>query len=157
KQVFVDVFVVAGTNVLKIAMALTGVGHDLVGLGNHFEGVVVANGDALGAALAFARIDDDLEHAARHALLLAGVVIFLGLRPLPGVHIPIGFWNRLQFFFQLGFGEDLAQDGGVGAFRNAVHAGGAILGDVFGYFRRDVAEVAERGRAGWDQRPGHGK
>ena len=41
-----------GPDVLEVAVALADLVHHLVGLGDHLQGVVVADGDALGAALA---------------------------------------------------------------------------------------------------------
>ena len=73
-----------GPKFLKKRWLLRDVDHHLVGLGDHLESVVVADRDALGAALALARVDDDLKHAARHSLLLAAVEILLGPGPLRG-------------------------------------------------------------------------
>ena len=65
QQVVVDVLLVARAEVLEIAMALARGGHDLVGLVGHLQGVVIADRDALGAPLALAGVDDDVEHAPR--------------------------------------------------------------------------------------------
>src|SRR5206468_1464369 len=113
---------------------------ELVVLGDHLQGVVVADGDALGAALALRRIDDDLEHAADAGiLLLAGVVVFLGLRPLLAVHGPIAFGDGVHLGVEFILAEDLAEDGGVGALGDAVHAAGAVGRNIFGNLGRDVA------------------
>ena len=66
----------------------------------------------------------------------------------------VGLGDGRELQLPLGLGQDLAQDGRVGAFGHAVHAAGAVLGNVIGDLRRDVAEVAQRRRAGGDQRPG---
>src|SRR3981189_467937 len=109
-------------------MGLARLQHDLVGLRDHFEGVVVANCDALGAALALGRVDDDLEHAADAVLLLAGILILLGLGRVGLLPRTVRFGNDLELLFQFGFGQDLAEDGGVGALGDAVHAAGAVFG-----------------------------
>src|SRR5262249_49422213 len=62
-----------------------------------------------------------------------------------------------QLRFQLVFAQHFAEDGRVGAFGYAVHAAGAVFRNVLGDFRSDVAEVAERGGAGRDERAGHGQ
>src|SRR5207253_1276312 len=108
----------------------------------------------LGAALALRWVDDDLEHAARQALLLAGVVVLLGLRPLSAVHLPIRLGDALELFLQLGLRQYLGKDGRVWTLGDTVHAAGAAGGNVLGDLRRDVAEVAQRRRAGRHQRTG---
>ena len=60
----------------------------------------------------------------------------------------------LSFASSSRLGQHLAEDGGVGALGDAVHAAGAVLGDVDRDLRGDVAEVAEGGGAGGDQRAG---
>ncbi len=154
EQVVADVALIAGADVLEVAMALAGLGHDFVGLVDHFEGVVVADRDALGAALALRRVDDDLEHAARQVFLLGAVVVLLGFRPLLREHRAVRLGDGGELRFERVLGDDLAEDGGIGALRDAVHAAGAVAGDVLGDFRGDVAEVAQRGCAGGNQRAG---
>ena len=70
QEVVVDVLVVARPEVLEEPMALARFGHQVVALDDHLERVVVADRDALGAPLALAGVDDDVEHPAGIALLL---------------------------------------------------------------------------------------
>src|SRR5262249_56834393 len=102
--------------------------------------VVIADGDALGAPLALGRIDDDLEHAAGQLLLLRGLEVLFGLGPLLAVHLAVRLGDGGQFPLEFIFGNDLAEDGGIGALRDAVHAAGAVTGDVVGDFGGDIAE-----------------
>ena len=148
-----------GPDVLEVAMALAGVDHHLVGLGDHLQSVVVADGDALGAALALARVDDDLEHAAGAApsSCRRRSTSWSSTTAAETSSRSSASGMRLELLLELGLGQDLAEDGRVGALGHAVHAAGAVLGDVLRDFRRDVAEVAERGGAGRDQRAGQGQ
>ena len=71
-------------------MTLADARHHLLGLRNHLQRQVVANGDALCAALALAGVDDDVEHPA-FALLLGGTFVILPrLGPLGLEHLPVG-------------------------------------------------------------------
>src|SRR4051812_38700796 len=116
-------------------MTLARLGHQVVGLGHHFESIVIANGDALGTAFTLGRIDDDVEHAADAGFLLAGIIVFLGLGPLFAVHGPVYFGNGREFFLELSFGQYLAEDGGIGTLGHTVHAAGAVFGNVDRNFR----------------------
>ena len=147
--------VIARAEVLEVAVALARGGHDLVGLVDHLQGVVIAHRDALGAPLALAGVDDDVEHPPGQPLLLGGVEVLLGSRPLGAEHLAVSrFGDRRQPLLELGLGEHLAQDRRVGALGHAVHAAGAVLGNIQGDLGGDVAEVAEGRRAGGNQRAG---
>src|SRR5262249_39377873 len=50
--------------------------------------------------------------------------------------------------------ENLAENGGVRTLGHAIHAAGAVFGDVFGNLRSDVAEIAQRGSPSGHQGPG---
>ncbi len=136
-------------------MALADRGHHLVRLGDHLQSVVVADGDTFGTALALAGVNDDVEHTAGKALFLGAFIVFLGFGPLPAEHFSVNLGNGLELGFQLGFGQDLAKDGGVRTFGDAVHAAGAVFGDVFGNLVSNIAEIAQGGGARWNQGSGH--
>ena len=145
-----------GPNLLEEAMALADVGHHLLGLGNHFQRQIVADGDAFRAALALAGVDHDREHPA------FADSSWPGLRSTCGSStIACGTSSRsagseiaASRFFEFAFAEHLAQDGRVGAERDAIHAAGAVAGNVLRDIRGDVAEIAQRRRAGRNQRAG---
>ncbi len=144
-----------GPMFLKIAVALAGLGHHVVGLLDHLQGVVVADGDALGAALALGRVDDDLEHAADAASSSCRRRSTSWSSTTAAAYMARSASGMARSFSSHSvFGQHLAEDGGVGALGHAVHAAGAVRRDVLGDFRGDVAEVAQRGGAGGDQRAG---
>ena len=129
EQVVADVLLVDGPDVLEVAVALARLGHDLVGLGDHLQGVVVADGDALGAALALGRVDDDLEHAADAAPSSCRRRSTSWSSTTASRYISRSASGMVcELLLPLGLGEHLAEDGGVGALGHAVHAAGAVLG-----------------------------
>src|SRR6185312_5729741 len=72
-------------------------------------------------------------------------------------HLTVGFRNDVEFLVPFGFAEHLAENGGVRAFGDAVHAAGAVFGNVFGNFRGDVGEIAQACGAGGHKRAGQGE
>ena len=143
------------SELLEVAVTLANAGHHVFGLGNHLQRQVVADGHALGAAFAFAGIDEDGESPSLFPLLLRPVVVLAGLRPLMVEHRSVVFcFDRPQLFVERRLGEHFAQNRRVGTLRDAVHAAGAVVGDVLRNLRGDVAEVAERRSPGGDQRSG---
>jgi hypothetical protein len=86
-------------------------------------------------------------------LLLAGVVILLGARPLRLVHLAVAVGKGGELLLPLVLAEHLAENRRVRALGDAVHAAGAVRRDVLRQLRGDVAEVAQRRRAGRDERP----
>ena len=136
EEVFVDVSVVGGAELFEVAVAFLDLLHDGVGLGDHFEREVVADGDALGAAFAFAGVDDDGKATAFFAFLFGAIVVFARFGPLVSKHFAIGVVADLaELAFQVGFGDHFAENGGVGAFGNAVHAAGAVFWECIRGFR----------------------
>jgi len=70
EQVFADVSIVGGADVLEVAVGLARPGHHVFVLRNHFQGIVVAHRHAFRTTLALGRIDDDVEHTAVAEFLL---------------------------------------------------------------------------------------
>jgi len=101
-----------GPNCLKSRLALADVADFLLGFRDHLQRVVVADGDALGAPLALAGVDDDREAAPLLAFLLGALVVLAGLRPLLREHFAVSrVGDRLQLLFEHRFGEHLAENG----------------------------------------------
>src|SRR5205823_3257577 len=93
------------------------------------------------------------------ALLLGRTLVVLaGLRPLRLEQLAVRrVGDRIDLLLPLALTEHLAEDRGIRAKRDAVHAAGAVARDILRDIRRDVAEIAERRRASRNQRPSRGQ
>jgi hypothetical protein len=133
-----------------------GLGGLLGDLVHHEQGVVTEPGadlDALAAALAVARVDEDAEGPAGQAAPRGDLAVLLRINEVAGRGR--GREDRLlrrrgegrDPALELRGGHDGAQDGGVRAGADAGHAAHALLGDELGDARCKVAEVAHGRRA----------
>src|SRR5205823_1973596 len=82
------------------------------------------------------------------------IVILARLAPLGTERLSLRGIDRGDPLLEFLFANHLAQNGGIRAKRDAVHAAGAVFLNVLWYVRSDIAEVPQRGRAGGNQRAG---
>ena len=153
QQLIADKSVVAGAELFESSMHLFEIIHDLVGFGNHFQCIVITDGNTLSTALAFAGIDDDRKLAAFTCFLFRASVVLGRLRPLFCEELTSLFvLDLLHPLFPVLFTDHFPKNGGIGAQRYTVHAASAFLGDIFRYFRRHIAKVAQRRCTSWNHR-----
>ena len=136
---------------------VTVLGHCLIFFFDHFQRVVTqvsADLDALGAAFALGRVDENAEiAAAARFLFLRHRVKLVGNSPL--LAQPIGMTIlSLQRQIQHRRLNHFAQNGRVRAFGDTGHTTDTVVMVKFGNFRRDIGKVAQHTRAGRNQRPG---
>ena len=115
--------------------------------------------DALGAALAVDRLDEDPE-ARRFEAALRGDLRVLGcMDEMCLCRLTGNVWRALlggergDALREVSLGNGDPQDRAVGAGADARHAADASLGDELRQAGREPTEVTDRGRAGWDDAP----
>src|SRR5262245_1928698 len=132
-------------------MAFPDVAHELFGLRNHLERIVVAYRNAFRATLAFRWVDKDSENRAFTLLLLLPFVEFPRLCPLLAEERAIRFRHLTELLLPFALREHLAQDCRIRTLGDTVHASRAVFGNVLRNIRRDVAEIAQVSGAGRDK------
>src|SRR5262245_44976114 len=82
QQAVADILFIRWAHLLEIAMAFPNVAHELFGLRNHLERIVVTYRNALRATLAFRWVHENTENRAFTLLLLLPFVELPSLCPL---------------------------------------------------------------------------